>query len=87
MNGPAQLIALARPSVAPMRQVSWDLQRHGLAVQNDNTDETVERLQRAVESAFSQMYEYVRAGGGYSTLGRSQAEHGRRCPGAHVVAD
>lgn len=41
-------------------------------VQNANTDETVERLQRAVESAFSQIYEYVRAGGGFSTQGASR---------------
>ena len=68
-----ELIALARPSVAPIApSLLGTLQRHGLAVQNANTDETVERLQRAVESAFSQMYEYVRAGGGYSTRGAAR---------------
>lgn len=70
VNGPRELIALARPSVAPIApSLLGTLQRHGPAIQNANTDETVERLQRAVESAFSQMYEYVRAGGGYSTRG------------------
>ena len=33
------------------------------------TDETVERFQREVESAFNQMYAHVRAGGGYSAQG------------------
>jgi hypothetical protein len=65
-----ELIAHARPNLAPLTpSLIGTLQRHGLVVQNDNADETVERLQRAVESAFSQMYEYVRAGGGFSTRG------------------
>ncbi len=65
-----ELIRHARPNLAPLApSLLGTLQRHGLVVQNANTDETVERLQRAVESAFSQMYEYVRAGGGFSTRG------------------
>jgi hypothetical protein len=65
-----ELIALARPNLAPITpSLLGTLQRHGLVVQNADTDETVERLQRAVESAFSQMYEYVGAGGGFSTQG------------------
>jgi len=63
-------ITHARPKLAPIApSLLGTLQRHGLAVQNANTDETVERLQRAVETAFSQMYEHVRAGGGYSAQG------------------
>ena len=63
-------IAYARPNLAPIAaSLLGTLQRHGLVVQNSNTDETVERLQRAVESAFNQMYGYVRAGGGFSTRG------------------
>jgi hypothetical protein len=65
-----ELIALARPSLAPIApSLLGTLQRHGLATQNANTNETVERLQREVESGFSQMYEHVRAGGGYSHRG------------------
>lgn len=65
-----ELIGHARPNLAPIApSLLGTLQRHGLVVQNANTDETVERLQRAVESAFSQMYEYVRAGGGFTTRG------------------
>jgi hypothetical protein len=65
-----ELIALARPNLALIApSLLGTLQRHGLVVQNGDTDETVERLQRAVESAFSQMYEYVRAGGGFSAQG------------------
>jgi hypothetical protein len=64
------LIAYARPKLASLApSLLGTLQRHGLVVQNDNADETIERLQRVVESAFSQMYEYVRAGGGFSAQG------------------
>jgi hypothetical protein len=60
----------ARPKLAPLTPaLLGTLQRNGLAVQNDNADETVERLRKAVESAFNEMYAYVRAGGGYSARG------------------
>jgi hypothetical protein len=63
-------IAHARPNLAPLApSLLGTLQRHGLVVQNNNADETVERLQRVIESAFNQAYEHVRAGGGYSSQG------------------
>jgi hypothetical protein len=67
---PRELIAHARPNLAPLApSLLGTLQRHGLVVQNHNTDETIERLQRTVESALNQMYEHIRAGGGYSPSG------------------
>jgi hypothetical protein len=63
-------IAHARPNLSPLApSLLGTLQRHGLVAQNANTDETVERFQREVESAFNQMYAHVRAGGGYGAQG------------------
>jgi hypothetical protein len=64
------LIALARPNLAPIAPtLLGTLQRHGLVVQSQNIDETIERLQEKLESAFRELYEHSRAGGGYSPTG------------------
>lgn len=56
-----ELIAHARPNLAPLApSLLGTLQRHGLVVRNDNADEMIERLQRAVEAGFDQMYGHVR---------------------------
>jgi hypothetical protein len=63
-------IAHARPNLAPLApSLLGTLQRHGLVVQNQNTDETIEQLQRKLESAFRELYEHSRDGGGYRPTG------------------
>lgn len=71
-------IAHARPNLAPLApSLLGTLQRHGLAVQNQNTDETIERLQRKLESAFMELYEHSRDGGGYRPAGAPRLSTGR----------
>jgi hypothetical protein len=63
-------IAHARPNLAPIApSLLGTLQRHGLVVQNQNTDETIERLQTKLESAFMELYAHSRDGGGYRPAG------------------
>lgn len=67
---PRELIAHARPNLDPLApSLLGTLQRHGLVVQNQNTDETIEQLQRKLESAFRELYEHSRDGGGYRPTG------------------
>jgi hypothetical protein len=63
-------IAHARPNLAPLApSLLGTLQRHGLVVQNQNTDETIERLQTKLESALAELYAHSRDGGGYRPTG------------------
>jgi hypothetical protein len=50
-------IGLARPRLAPVvPSLLGTLQRHGLAVQNDNTGEAIDRYQRELESAIGRQH-------------------------------
>jgi hypothetical protein len=51
-----QRIAFARPNLTPITpSLLGTLQRHGLAVQNENTSEAIERYQEALERAIGRL--------------------------------